>query len=208
MKLIIFGATGSVGRHLVLQALEQNHQVTAFARNPQALEISHPRLTLYAGDVYQPDAVTDAIKHQDGVLITLGSKKLTGQVRSVGTQNIVQAMQQHQVKRLICQTTLGMGDSYAVLNFYWKVIMFGLLLRFVFNDHKKQEAVVKNSSLDWTIVRPSAFNDDETSESYRSGFSNDEKNLRLSISRKNVAHFMLRQISDKTYMKQTPGISN
>lgn len=79
MKLIIFGATGSVGRHLVLQALEQNHQVTAFARNPQALEISHPRLTLYAGDVYQPDAVTDAIKHQDGVLITLGSKKLTSQ---------------------------------------------------------------------------------------------------------------------------------
>jgi len=208
MKIVIFGATGSIGRHLVSQALAANHHVTAFARKPQMLQISHPNLTLFNGDVYHYDCVVDAIKNKDCVLITLGSKKLTGKVRSVGTRNIVQAMQQQKVKRLICQTTLGMGESYAVLNFYWKFIMFGLLLRAVFNDHKKQEAIVKNSSLDWTIVRPSAFNDNNASKDYRSGFLNNDKNLQLSISRKNVAHFMLQQVKENTYIKQSPGISN
>lgn len=207
MKLIIFGATGTIGRHLVEQALTQGHEVIAFARNPAALEIDHPNLRLFPGDVFDPLAVAAAVKGSEGVLVSLGSPKLTGKVRSVGTQNIVQAMEKHKVKRLICQSTLGVGDSQANLNFFWKYLMFGLILRSVFNDHVAQEAIVKRSRLDWVIPHPAAFTDGPVTESYKHGFSTSEKKITLKISRADVANFMLQQLADDTYLHQTPGLS-
>ncbi len=208
MKIVIFGATGSVGRHLVEQALSQGHQVTAFARNPKALKLTHTNLTYFAGDVFDPACVAEAVQGSKGVLVTLGSPKLTGKVRSVGTRHVVRAMEKHGVKRLICQTTLGVGDSRANLNFYWKYLMFGLILRAVFNDHAVQEDIVKHSKLDWVIVRPAAFTDGPATNTYKHGFSPREKNLMLKISRADIASFMLQQLSNDTYLHQTPGLSN
>lgn len=207
MKLIIFGSTGTMGRNVVRQALENGHQVTAFARNPGALEIEHPGLSLFAGDVFDQETVAEAVKGHDAVLISLGSRKLTGKVRSVGTQNIVKAMEQHQVKRLICQSTLGVGDSQGNLNFFWKYIMFGLILRFVFKDHVAQEEIVKQSSLDWIIAHPAAFTDGPATGKYKSGFPASEKNLTLKVSRADVASFMLKQLTDDTYLHLSPGLS-
>ncbi|WP_126455730.1 NAD(P)-dependent oxidoreductase [Sulfuriflexus mobilis] len=207
MKLTIFGATGTIGGQVVEQALKQGHQVTAFARNPAALGIEHPNLSLFSGDVFEPTAVAEAVKGRDGVLVSLGSSKLTGKVRSVGTQNIVQAMQQHGVKRLVCQSTLGVGESRANLNFFWKYLMFGLVLRNVFKDHVAQEAIVKRSQLDWVIPHPASFTDGPATEGYKHGFAPTEKKLTLKISRADVAGFMLKQLSDDTYLHQTPGLS-
>jgi putative NADH-flavin reductase len=206
MKLIIFGSTGTIGHHLVEQSLAQGHTVKAFARNPSSLNITHPKLLLVAGDVFDPQAVSDAVKGCDAVLITLGSSKLSGHVRSQGTQNIVNAMQQHHIKRLICQTTLGAGDSNANLNFYWKYLMFGLLLRAVFKDYEAQEEIVKNTNLDWIIVRPGSFTDSPPTRAYKHGFSVTDK-LQLKISRPDVADFMLKQLSENTYLHQSPGLS-
>lgn len=207
MKLIIFGSTGTIGTHLVQQALAQGHKVKAFARNPLALKIEHANLSYVTGDVFDYESVSEAIQGCEGVLVTLGSSKLTGKVRSVGTQNIVQAMQEHGVKRLVCQTTLGVGNSRANLNFFWKYLMFGLLLRSVFNDHVVQEEIVKNSQAEWVIVRPAAFIDDPLSSIYKHGFSSTEKHLALKICRSDVAGFMLKQLTDDTYLHQTPGLS-
>lgn len=207
MKLVIFGATGTMGRHVVFKALEQGYEVSAFARNPAKFEVDHPNLTLIAGDVFDPIAVESAIKGSDVVLISLGSIKLKDRVRSVGTRNIVQAMEKHGVKRLICQSTLGTGDSWQNLNFFWKYLMFSLVLRHVFKDHVIQESIVKKSSLDWTIVRPAAFTDEPETEFYQSGFSAAERQLTLKIPRANVASFMLQQVDDDQYMYQTPGLS-
>ena len=207
MKVIIFGATGSIGRHLVNQSLKLGYQVTAFARLPEKLNISHPNLKLYSGDVFILNTVVDAVKGHDCVLVALGSAKLSGTVRSEGTQNIIQAMKFHKVKRLICQTTLGIGGSRANLNFYWKYLMFGLILRSVYEDHQLQETLIKNSGLDWTIVRPAAFTDEPSSAKVKFGFSSSEKNLALKIARIDVAEFMLRQLQDNRYLHQTPGLS-
>lgn len=68
-------------------------------------------------------------------------------------------MEKAGIRRFICQTTLGAGDSWGNLNFFWKYIMFGTILRDVFADHERQENYVKQSRLDWTIVRPGAFMD-------------------------------------------------
>lgn len=207
MNIIIFGSTGSVGRHIVEQALEQNHRVTAFARNPNKLDITHKNLTLVSGDVYDKTAVAKAVEGHDAALITLGSAKLTGDLRSTGTRNIVKAMRHHRVERLICQTTLGAGDSIDNLNFLWRYVIFALPLRFVMKDHLIQEEIVKNSNLDWTIVRPSAFTDKEVAHNYKHGFQPNYKGLELNISRTKVAEFMLNNLKDNSYLYQTPGLS-
>ncbi len=206
MKLIVFGATGTVGRLLVEQALSQGHQVTAFARDPSALEQDHRDLTRRAGDVLDRDAVADAVQGHDAVLIALGAGRKGG-VRAAGTGHIIEAMARHGVRRLVCQSTLGAGDSRAQLNFFWKRIMFGLLLRPAYADHEAQEALVRQSGLDWTIVRPAAFTDGPATGTCKHGFPSTEKNLRLKVPRADVAGFMLRQLTDDTYLRQSPGLS-
>ena len=158
MKLLAFGATGSVGRELVEQALEQGHSVTAFVRDPAKLGIAHPELQIFQGDALDPASVEAAVRGQQAVLCALGAGR-KGVVRSEGTRNIISTMEKAGVKRLICQTTLGVGDSEGNLNFFWKRIMFGMLLRQAFDDHVIQEDHIRQSQLDWTIVRPGAFTD-------------------------------------------------
>jgi putative NADH-flavin reductase len=206
MKLIIFGATGSIGRQLVQQALEQGYLVSAFVRDPLKLGIQHPNLKIAQGDVMNLASVEQAVQGQDAVLCSLGSGR-TGTVRSEGTRNIIQAMQQAGVRRLICQTTLGAGESWENLNFFWKYIMFGFLLREVYADHEKQEEYVKQSDLDWIIVRPGAFVDGNLTHSYRHGFPNSDRTSKLKISRADVADFMLQQLSDDVYLHKTPALS-
>lgn len=207
MKIIVFGATGSIGRHIVKKALKQGHEVTAFARNPEKLEMVHENLCLISGDVFNFSDVQAAISGQQAVMITLGSPSLIGNLRSAGTANIVNAMNVCGVDRLICQTTLGAGDSVDNLNFLWRYIYFGIILRFVMKDHNVQEDIVRKSGLDWTIVRPSAFTDEKGSNSYKSNFPSSYKGLLLKIPRIEVADFMLKSLNDRSSYFQSPGIS-
>ena len=208
MKLVIFGATGSIGSQVVAQALNQGYLCTAFTRNPQKLNLKHKNLRVMQGDVMDEKAVEQAVKGQDAVVCVLGSgKKLTGKIRSEGTQQIINAMKKTGVKRFICQSTLGAGDSWNNLNFYWKYIMFGLILRHVFTDHEIQENKVKKSGLDWTIIRPGAFIDGNLTGQYRHGFPPNDKTSKLKISRADVADFILNQLFDDSYLYQTPSLS-
>jgi putative NADH-flavin reductase len=208
MKLLIFGSTGSVGRQLVEQALEQGHIVTAFARNPAKLDIQHTDLKVVQGDVMDLAAVEQAVQGQDAVLCVLGSGgQRKGTIRSEGTRQIIQAMEKTGVRRLICQTTLGAGDSWENLNFFWKYIMFGAFLREVFADHERQENEVKQSRLDWTIVRPGAFVDGDRTGQYQHGFPSTDKTIKLKISRADVADFLLQQLTNDSYLYKTPSVS-
>ena len=206
MKLIIFGATGSIGRHLVSQALSKGHQVTAFSRRPAALNLDHQNLSKYAGDALDRSVVAKAVEGHDAALVALGAGR-KGVVRAVGTKHVADAMEQHKVPRLVCETTLGVGDSRALLNFFWMHIMFGFFLRDAYIDHEAQEVFVRQSHLDWTIVRPGAFTDGPATGAYKHGFSPTAKNLELKISRADVADFMLRQLTDDTYLRQSPSLS-
>jgi putative NADH-flavin reductase len=208
MKLLIFGSTGSIGRQLVDQALEQGYTVTAFARNPAKLGIQHTNLKVVQGDVMDLASVEQAVQGQDAVLCVLGSSgQRKGTIRSEGTRQIIQAMEKAGVRRLICQTTLGAGDSWGNLNFFWKYIMFGAFLREVFADHERQEKEVKQSHLDWTIVRPGAFVDGNRTGNYRHGFPSTDKTAKLKISRADVADFLLQQLANDSYLYKTPSVS-
>ena len=206
MKLVVFGSTGSTGHQHVVQALKQEHTVTAFARNPAKIEIEHANLTAVQGDALDSASVEKAVDGQDAVLCSLGAGA-KGTIRSEGTRNIVRAMEKAGVNRFICQSTLGVGNSRVHLNFFWKHIMFGLLLRRAYADHVSQEDYVKESRLDWTIVRPGALTDGNRTGVYRHGFPSTDKTIKGKISRADVADFMLEQLTDRTYLHETPGLS-
>jgi len=112
------------------------------------------------------------------------------------------------IKRFICQTTLGMGESYGNLNFVWKHIMFGMLLKKAFQDHQLQEQHILHSGLDYTIVRPSALTDGTITKGFKIGFDGEYKKLNLKITRADVAHFILSQLHTDRYMKKAVSISN
>ncbi len=150
--------------------------------------------------------VAKAVQNQEAVLCALGAGR-QGRVRAEGTRHIIRAMESAGVKRLVCQTTLGAGESRGNLDFFWKYVMFGLLLKEAYADHQVQEEYVKKSRLDWTIVRPGAFTDGPLTGTYRHGFPAGDKTTRLKISRADVADFMLRQLTDEAYLKRTPGLS-
>ena len=208
MKIIVFGATGTVGRLVVERTLCDGHSVTAFARNTDKLKIDNSKLSLVSGDAMNQTDVSNAIVGHDAVIITLGSgMKRKSLIRSQGTEMIIQAMLKHGVKRLICQSTLGVHESWNNLNFFWKRIMFGFLLRPVFLDHELQETLVRNSGLDWTLVRPSAFTDEPARGAFKIGFDASEKSLSLKIPRSDVAEFLKRQLLDDSYLHRAVGLS-
>lgn len=207
MRVIIFGATGTVGKQVVLQALGLGYQVRAFVRSPGSLaEIGHKDLEIFKGDVLNAGSVMDAVRNQDAVICVLGAGK-NGGVRATGTRHIIAAMEKLGVHRLICQSTLGAGDSRPNLNFLWKYIMFGWLLRDAYQDHQLQEQYVKESRLDWTIVRPAAFTNGPATGIFKHGFSPTEKSITLKISRADVAMFLLMQLESDQYLRKTPGLS-
>ena len=205
-NVIIFGATGTIGRQLVEQALEKGYAVTAFLRNPAKFDLKHANLKTFQGDVLNSASVERAIAGQSAVICALGAGS-KGTIRSEGTKNIIQAMEKAGVRRLICLSSLGVGDSRDTLNFVWKYIMFGLLLRKAYADHGKQESYVEQSNLDWTIVRPGAFADGKVTGNYKHGSLSGDKAIKLKVSRADVADFMLKQLTDTTYLRKTPGLS-
>lgn len=209
MKVIVFGATGKVGELAVRQMLKDGHSVSAFARSPEKLGFTDPNLSLVAGDAYDAEAVASAVEGHDAAVVTLGAgMSRTSLIRSQGTMNVINAMQRHGVRRLICQSTLGAHESWANLNFFWKRIMFGLLLRPAFLDHELQEKLVRASGLDWTIVRPGAFTDEPATGGFKEAFTPAERNLTLKISRADIAGFLSRQLSETRYLRDAVGISN
>lgn len=209
MKVIVFGATGSVGRLAVERLLAESHEVTAFARRAERLDIEDPQLAVQAGDAMDFASVSAAVAGHDSVVVALGAgASRKSRVRSEGTRNIIRAMQQHGIDRIICQTTLGAGESWANLNFFWKRIMFGLLLRPVFVDHQVQEQLVRDSGLDWTIVRPSALTDDPADGAFQVDIPPSERRLTLKISRADVAGFLARCLDESIFMHRAVSISH
>ncbi|MBT8424274.1 MAG: SDR family oxidoreductase [Silicimonas sp.] len=209
MKVIVFGATGTVGKLAVEAMLDAGHHVTAFARTPARIGLDDPNLSLATGDALNEGDVADALAGHDAVVITLGSgMSRKSVIRSRGTMNVIRGMQRHGVRRLICQSTLGAHESWSNLNFYWKRIMFGALLRPVFKDHELQEQLVRASGLDWTIVRPAGFTDGVAAGVLHEDIAPTERRLSLKIGRREVADFLTRQLTDRRYSNRAVGISH
>jgi putative NADH-flavin reductase len=208
MKIVIFGATGKIGRNLVDQALAQGHTVTAFARSPEKIGPPQKNMLVVQGDVLDPAAVKGAIEGHDVVVCALGMPLLNKEgLRAKGTKIIISAMIDTGVKRLICLSGLGANDSRDILPLHYKFLIVPLVMRHLYADHERQEDFVRKSKLDWTIVRPASFVKGDLTGQYRHGFTAADKAPRLKISYADVADFMLKQLTGDTYLHQAPSLS-
>lgn len=206
-KIIIFGATGGTGQELIIQSLAKGHQVTAYVRSPKKLQIQNRMLSVIKGDVLNYEEVHKAMNGHSIVFSCLGmpaSDKTS--LRTIGTANIVKAMESHKVKRFISQTSLGYGDSKEVLPWHMKYLVVPFILKNAFKDHESQEEVIQKSNTEWTIVRPGNMTNGERTGNYKFGFLPTEK-IKLKISRSDVADFMLRQIENADFLYQKVGVS-
>lgn len=209
MKLIVFGATGGTGRQVVKQALTQGHEVTAFVRDPNKLDNGTENLSVIQGDVMDRDSVVKAIEGKDVVVCALGASVCNNdKVRTNGTGVIVEAMQIAGVKRLICLSSLGAGDSRETLPWFYRYFFVPVVLHLPTTDHEGQEYLIKHSKLDWIIVRPSNLTDEEPKGNCHHDVTISDEKLSLKVSRGEVAAFLLKQVVDDTYLHKTPYISH
>lgn len=206
MKLLVIGAGGEMGEAVVEQALARRHEVTAFVHSPKAYKRTGVRIV--AGDARDIATMRVAVQGQEAVLDTLGGHLpfLKTTLETDTARNVIDAMQQAGVRRLIVVSTIGEGDSSANVHSYYKHLFMPTLLRGVMKDKAGMEEEVGHSDLDWTIVRPA-------------GLSNgDPKGIRIVepetgekvrfITRSDVAHFLLDQLSNDAYLHQAVGIAN
>jgi putative NADH-flavin reductase len=140
--LLIIGASGGTGVELVRQALAQHYCVTALVRAAWRSPATHPRLRVVVGDVMTPSSLDDAMASQAAVLCALGHHRYYSRARvlSAGTRNLIEAMHRHGVQRLICETSLGVGDSWWELGLYYSLLVKPLLAPRYFRDKACQEA--------------------------------------------------------------------
>src|ERR671910_447172 len=155
VNVLIIGATGGTGRILLDKALEQGHEVTALARNPSAVAPRDYRPRVLQGNALDPEVVEAAVAGQDAVLSALGtrsSKPTT--LFSASTANLVRAMKKQGVRRLVCLTGIGTGDSKGHGGFFFDRVLLPFVVRNQYEDKDRQEEIVRRSGLEWVIVRP------------------------------------------------------
>ena len=126
---------------------------------------------------------------------------------SRSTKLMVCAMERSGVKRFICESSMGVGDSRGQGGFIFTWIVLPILLRHVFADKEAQEKIIEASPLQWVIVRPGGLTNGPRTGKYRAGFEPTDCTITCSISRADVADFMLKQVTDDTYLGKKPGVS-
>ena len=205
MKLLIFGASGQTGRELVRQALVMRHHVKAFVRNPDKLKINGDQLQVVKGDVTDINSVAEAMNECDAVLSALGAASPMKYDQSVvdGIDNIVKTMESKGVKRLIYMSAINVSESRPnagpLIRFLSKT-----LLRSETAGHEARENLIRKSGLDWTFVRPGKLSNGAHTRNYRTGSSIKAKGIAATISRADVADFMLNLLGDPSSARKAP----
>ncbi|MET4257620.1 uncharacterized protein YbjT (DUF2867 family) [Bradyrhizobium sp. S3.12.5] len=204
-KILVLGATGATGRLIVSQAVARGYDVTVLVRSAEkARDLKGAKLIV--GDARDEKVLRQALKGRDAVVSALGTpaspfREVT--LLSTATRALTSAMQIEQVSRLVCITGMGAGDSVGHGGFLFDKLIFPLLLRRVYADKDRQEAIVRDSGLDWVLVRPSVLNNKPSRDTIRA--LTDLSNFHGGgISREDVARFVLDQLRADAWLHRSP----
>ena len=202
-RLLILGATGGTGLHVVSQALDAGNEVTAYVRHPAKLQVKHERLRVVVGPIAD-DAMPfrEAMSGQQAVISTLG-RGLSLQSEHVIERCVppmLAAMKAGGVGRLIFTSAIGVGAAYAEAPLLSKLVA-RVLLRDIYPDKLIGENLVRNSDLEWTIVQPAGLTNGRLTRRYRAA-EHLRHRMVATISRADLAHFLLSQVDDRTYVRR------
>lgn len=205
MKVVIFGSTGRTGRILVQKAIEEGWMVTAFARMPSALQINHPRLTIFQGDATISDQVDEVIEGQDAVLSAVGTDLGQTNLRHASMENIVSAMKKHGVKRIIGIGGMGVLQASETIQIY-QTKGFPEEYIPVSNDHNAAYQTLVKSGLDFTFVCPPMIVDGPSTGHYT--VSEDyPPHGEFKITTSDLADFMISELKNPQFSGHRVGIA-
>lgn len=195
MKLVVFGATGGTGREVVQQALDAGHNVTAVARNPSAITFQHERLRVLQGDVGAPETLPQAIAQQDAVVFAVGAAdRSPTKIYSVGVMNVLLAMRDAKVQRLICISASGLDPGVLIQKLIAKPLLWWIF-KHGYTDMSHMEIIVRASNVDWTILRPPRLTDKAHTGKYKVAVNKQLSNGWL-LSRADLADYIVRHLQD------------
>ena len=208
MKILVLGATGATGLLIFNQAMAKGHAVVALVRSKaRATDLAGAELV--EGDARDAAALTRAVAGCDAVVSSLGTsmspfREVT--VLSTATRALVGVMAKQNIRRLVCITGIGAGDSRGHGGFFYDRLFLPLMLRKVYEDKDRQEGAIRASVLDWIIVRPTMLNDKPASGHIRaltdlSGVHGG------TIARADVADFVVQQLTADTWLHKAPLIT-
>jgi putative NADH-flavin reductase len=207
--VLVAGASRGIGLETVKRALADGHSVRALARSAGTILIEDENLHKITGDALDPSTVAAALAGADAVIQTLGAPLgpdtvLKGTTLfSRATRVLVDGMTAAGVRRLIAVTGLGAGDSRGHGGFFYDAFVLPLMLKRLYDDKDVQEQIIRRSGLDWTIARPGILTGGPATGAYRALLN--PKDWRAgSISRADVADFLVKQVTDPTYLGKTP----
>jgi putative NADH-flavin reductase len=210
MRVLIIGASKGIGLETTRQALDAGHDVRALARSATAIAISNPSLEKMRGNALKTEDVEAALVGMGVVIQTLGVGlgELFRPVHlfSDATRVLIAAMKRQDIKRLICVTGFGAGDSRASISCLQR-LPFQIVFGRAYDDKSLQEQLIKESELDWTIARPGVLTSGPRTGQYQI-LSEASQWRNGIISRADVAEFLVRQIGDQTYIHKAPVLIN
>ncbi|MFD5517347.1 NAD(P)-dependent oxidoreductase [Streptomyces sp. NPDC127066] len=215
MRVTVFGATGGIGRLAVQQLLDAGHHVTALVRTPDKLtraQLTHPDLTVTAGQLSDPVAVRAAVAGADAVISALGpslSRSAADTPLTEGTRNIVAAMNEEKVTRFIGLATPSLADPRDKAHWKHKVlpVMAKLMFPNALTELTGMTAAVTDSGLDYTIARITNPTNKPATGHTRSGFLGHDQ-VGSAMTRADIAAFLVSQLTDTRYRRAMPAISN
>jgi len=201
MRVIVFGAAGRTGRHVVAKALGHGHEVTAFIRKTQ-INPDHPRLTVVSGDVRDSDAVRHAMVEQDAVAFALSATSGGANIHETGIASVVFAMAEQRVPRLAAISAAGTFDrSNPRLSLAYRAKV-ATVLRATYDDLEAMERRIMATDLAWTIVRPVGLTDEPASGHYRVSLDGSLLPKAKGISREDVASLTMKALETDTYWRR------
>jgi uncharacterized protein YbjT (DUF2867 family) len=216
MKVLVIGSTGGSGRAAVEQLLSAGHEVTAFARRADQIELRSERLRFFNGDATDPGHVERAVRGQDAVVVTLGIQenplrvrlfgpaRTPADVRSAGTRNVISAMRKHGARRLVVQSSYGVGSTRDRLRLLDR-LLFALLLKPQIADTEVQEEEVSGSGLDWVIAQPVYLTDGaEDDEPFA---STEGAVAAMKVSRSSVGRFLAAAVQSPAFVGKSVALS-
>ncbi|MBC6459118.1 NAD(P)-dependent oxidoreductase [Actinomadura sp. HBU206391] len=208
MRILLFGATGPLGRSISETALRDGHEITEFVCMPGRLDQRHERLTVITGDVLDTASVTAVIPGHDAVVGAVGQSKQApaGMFRHPALEPVIEAMKTHQVPRLVWVSAHGVGDSRGCSGLVFEHVLRPLLWRAEYADKEHQETAVRNSGLDWTIVRPARLTGGLATGRYRAA-ERIKLLWRSHISRADVADFVVGELHKQDHLRRCPTLT-
>lgn len=212
MRIAVFGATGKIGRLVTDQLLAAGHEVIVLVRTPDKLTIDHPGLTVRIGQLSDSAAVRDVVGDSDAVISALGpslKRGARGTPLTEGTRSIVAAMADAGVRRFIGLATPSVPDprDRPTLRARLLPLMAGAMFASALTELRGMTAAVTDSKLDWTLARITNPTDRPPKGTVRAGFLGHDA-VGWAMTRVDIATFLVGQLTDATYARAAPAISN